>query len=265
MSDIWPGGGAEKDEMDSHGFPRLDPERAERLLSGRSAADAADMSDPLAQVLAAAAAPVRPGELAGEQAALAAFRSAVPVAAQRPAGPLSRWRRLLAFKVGALVVALTAGGVALAAGAGLVPGVPGLPGLPSPFDDERPSVAPSSVSSGPLPSATTSVGAATEPSAPAPSGEAGASPTPMSVAAVHGHCRAYLAAPRGDRGKALQRSELAELATLAGGEEEIEAYCVAVLAGQKPVKPAKSPHPTSQPSQAPNAVTEPATPEPVAS
>jgi hypothetical protein len=259
MSDIWPDGGAEKDDMDSFGFPHLDPERAERLLADRSAIDAAAGTgrDPLARLLAAAAAPGRPAELAGEQAALAAFRDAVLPAAQRPAG---RLRRVLALKIAGLVVALTAGGVAVAASAGLVPG---------PLRDETPLAPPASESPKRSATPTGSAGSATPPSTPAPAASDKVVPSPATSeaeAALLGRCRAYLATPPGSRGQMMQRSELDALARAAGGgDDSIEAYCTAVVAGEKPAKASKTPHPTSQPSGTSMKAVDPTTPEPNAS
>ncbi|MEV0807675.1 hypothetical protein AB0I41_15075, partial [Micromonospora sp. NPDC050200] len=53
-----------------------DRAEAERLLDAARAGGPPSAGDPLARLLSAAAAPARPGELAGEEAALAAFRAA---------------------------------------------------------------------------------------------------------------------------------------------------------------------------------------------
>ncbi|MER8044995.1 hypothetical protein [Streptomyces sp. NPDC094032] len=141
----------------------LDQEAAERLLRGEPvepARDPADLDDTaraqaelLARTLGAARTPVAvlgpDGELPGEAAALAAFREAsaeraaeaaatryaVPGAApelgtvqiaRAPSGP--RWGRSLRYGLAAALAAVTVGGVAVAAGTGVLP----LTGEPKP-------------------------------------------------------------------------------------------------------------------------------------
>ncbi|MEV3921270.1 hypothetical protein [Actinomadura coerulea] len=106
---------------------RLDPRAAERLLDG------AGGHPELRELLAAASAPARPGELAGEDAAVAAF-----LAAPRPArrSRTAALRRFLTAKVIALVGGsiLLSGGVAFATGN--LPGQDATPG-PSSTPHER--------------------------------------------------------------------------------------------------------------------------------
>ncbi|MGI5324720.1 hypothetical protein [Actinomadura nitritigenes] len=109
---------------------RLDQRTAERLLGGASARPAngsaggpADGHDALRALLSAAAGPPRPGELAGEDAAAAAFRAA----RARPAARRSRWAALPRYatvKVAVVAATLAAfgGGVAVAASTGHLPG-----------------------------------------------------------------------------------------------------------------------------------------------
>ncbi|TYK50490.1 hypothetical protein [Actinomadura decatromicini] len=110
----------------------LDRRTAERLLrrAGRRSPGAA----PLDALLAAAAAPARPDELAGEDAAVAAFRAAPRPARQSRAAAL---RRLLTIKVVAIVggsLVLT-GGAAYATITGRIPGhSPAPPASPSGYD-----------------------------------------------------------------------------------------------------------------------------------
>jgi hypothetical protein len=97
----------------------LDEDTAERLLSGRL--DPLDAPPPyaaVARLLRAAASPPSPDELAGEPAALAAFRS-LHARPRRGVGGRSR-RRLVAV---ALAGTLVAGGLWTARGAALIPGV----------------------------------------------------------------------------------------------------------------------------------------------
>ncbi|MGW6536021.1 hypothetical protein ACWGDD_09385 [Streptomyces sp. NPDC055011] len=131
----------------------LDPEAAERLLRGEPV-DAVDPSDraradALADALAAArtaAAPAPGTPLAGEEAALAAFRTATAAratasarAASAPAQdpalsadlgrvrltsaprPARQWGRSLKYGLAAALAAVTVGGVAVAASTGVLP------------------------------------------------------------------------------------------------------------------------------------------------
>ncbi|MFC4054758.1 hypothetical protein ACFOY4_34155 [Actinomadura syzygii] len=114
----------------------LDRRTAERLLrrAGRPSPGAAPLDAPLDALLAAAAAPARPDELAGEDAAVAAFRAAPRPARQSRAAAL---RRLLTIKVVAIVggsLVLT-GGAAYATITGRIPGhSPTPPASPSDYD-----------------------------------------------------------------------------------------------------------------------------------
>ncbi|MEU3842460.1 hypothetical protein AB0E88_20815 [Streptomyces sp. NPDC028635] len=120
----------------------LDRETAERLLRGEPLdavpADAREEAERLARALGElSAVPEKTGTgLAGEDAALAAFRVArtahaggahasdngvVRIGAGRPAGRRSRWGRPLRLALCAVVAAGTVGGVAVAAGTGVLP------------------------------------------------------------------------------------------------------------------------------------------------
>ncbi|MFB4299800.1 hypothetical protein [Actinomadura sp. NTSP31] len=139
---------------------RLDQRTAERLLGGAPASPAhgtgdgpADGHEALRALLSAAAGPPRPGELAGEDAAAAAFRAA----RTRPAPRRSRWAALPRYAtvkvaVVAVTLAVFGGGVAVAAGTGHLPGGSADP-APSPSHSpgtpwhrgERPTPSPSVV------------------------------------------------------------------------------------------------------------------------
>ncbi|MEV6199267.1 hypothetical protein AB0M64_04765 [Streptomyces sp. NPDC051771] len=111
----------------------LDPDAAERLLRG----EPVDPAEPAARTGAAAlaealdtvrvpAAPAPGVPLAGEEAALAAFRTATTArtaAAARAAAPgaARRWGRSLRYGLAAALAAVTVGGVAVAAGTGVLP------------------------------------------------------------------------------------------------------------------------------------------------
>ncbi|MGW6245434.1 hypothetical protein [Streptomyces roseolus] len=108
----------------------LDPDAAERLLRG----EPVDPADPAARTGAASladaldavrvpAAPAPGAPLAGEEAALAAFRTATAARAARTAAPgaARRWGRSLRYGLAAALAAVTVGGVAVAAGTGVLP------------------------------------------------------------------------------------------------------------------------------------------------
>ncbi|MFF5281661.1 hypothetical protein [Streptomyces sp. NPDC013171] len=136
----------------------LDQEAAERLLRGepveavddRARAEAQRLAEALGTARAPALPPAARTELPGEAAALAAFRKATaeraaaasaapaPVSATAPAGrtagaelgrirlapvtaPARRWGRSVRYGLAAAVAAVTVGGVAVAAGTGVLP------------------------------------------------------------------------------------------------------------------------------------------------
>lgn len=199
-------------ERFDHAF---DPETAERLLDAAYAQTGGH--GPLGDLLARAAAPGTPRELAGAPAAMAAFRAAQPAPLARGHTTL---RRALALKAGALVAALAIGGVAFAAHSGV---------LPNPFPG-RPSPGPADTSSAP---ATTPDGGDRSPSpaasaTPAPSGSAAA-------ASLTGLCRSFLATADKDKPKATESPRYAPLRAAAGGRDLTE-YCTELLAapGNRP-------------------------------
>ena len=115
---------------DQHGRGELDRRTAERLLDG--ARDHARLH----ALLSAASAPARPEELAGEDAAMAAFK-----AAPRPArrSRLDAVRRFLTVKALVLIggsLILTGGAAAYAAMNGHLPGRAPAP-TPTPAHDEK--------------------------------------------------------------------------------------------------------------------------------
>ncbi|GGU74271.1 hypothetical protein GCM10010275_06210 [Streptomyces litmocidini] len=129
----------------------LDQEAAERLLRGepveavddRARAEAARLAEALGTARVPAVPPAAGTELPGEAAALAAFRKATAeraatAAAPAPVGPATlgelgririapvtaparRWGRSLRYGLAAAVAAVTVGGVAVAAGTGVLP------------------------------------------------------------------------------------------------------------------------------------------------
>ncbi|MEV0944524.1 hypothetical protein AB0I90_29680 [Micromonospora wenchangensis] len=212
---------------------------AERLLGPTGPGAPPSTDDPLTRLLAAAAAPARPDELAGEQAALAAFRAARGAAAPGPA-PAGRRRPRLTTGVVAWIAALAAtatAGVAFAAvtldrPAERVPGpVPSVTGTgsvpPSPHRSD-----PSRQSPSRRPGGTAPGGGPSAP--PAPPGHSG----PASAGKLVGQCRAYLAKPPPQRAKALTKPGYADLVAAAGGTDRVEAYCRTLVPEHPPAGPA---------------------------
>ncbi|MGI5152606.1 hypothetical protein ACQEVC_40580 [Plantactinospora sp. CA-294935] len=226
---------------------RPDPEAAERLLDAVAAGATGfrqahgDVPDPLAHLLAVAAAPARPGELHGEDAAVAAFRAArdgrTMASAATPrttetrealagtaAGPPAERRRLTAGALGwiAVAVATLTAGVALAAE---IPALrPAGPPSGTPSADAGPSAVRTSAppTTGPAPRPTTT---GTEPPLAEP-GRPGQTPPPQSLVA---QCRAFLTRG-GPDGSSARRPPSAALVRAAGGRDGVDDYCRRLLA-----------------------------------
>jgi hypothetical protein len=217
--------------MGTPGRPRIGPDDAERLLTtGRDAAHPG-----LSRLLAAAAAPPRPGELAGLRAAVAAFEEAGRY--ERPAATPRRRRALRPLAAAAALAAMLAGGVAVAAETGNLPG--------RPVTDHSAPVtgAPPETTTRPAPSHS---GTAT---APQPPGDRGRTLSPTSPA-VAGLCRAWDAHRRNPRKDPITAEAMRDLVAAAGGEDRIPAYCAAVLARPGTHQPTPS-HPTGKPAAKP--------------
>ncbi|MEV4659531.1 hypothetical protein [Micromonospora sp. NPDC049301] len=202
-------------------------------------------ADPLARLLAAAAGPVRPGELAGEEAALAGFRVAranpAPTVARRP-----HRRRLTTGAVawmGALAATATAGAAFAAVRLDRAPD-------PAPVTPSSPSPAPSDVEATPSAghTATPSRSTAGTPSATSTPSAIG---TPSAGAAppgqLRGLCRAWQAKKPEQREKALRTPAFERLVTAAGSAGEVEAYCQRLV----PEETESSPSAKVKPSRTP--------------
>jgi len=196
------------------GFDRA---AAERLLDGNPAAEVAGL---LAAQLLAARAPAHPDELAGEHAALLAFHAAAqldPVPEQRRPSML---KTLLTVKAAA-VAAVGAGGIALAAGTGVLPTqlseTPATPPVVS-HAPARPSELPSPAAN---------------------PGEAGGTPSPS----MAGLCRAYAAEVGNYPGKSLQSPAFTALITAAGSADNVDGFCQTQTAAAE--------HPGAAPSGVP--------------
>lgn len=208
--------------------PRIDRDTAEQLLRG-----SATSADPLVTLLAAAAAPPRPDELAGEQKVLAAFHSAHlgPVPQPRRRSMIkTALAKLLTLKVaGAALAATTAGGVALAA-TGNLPGVSGT--------DRKPAAH-----------------ASAQPSDQADGERGKGSPSPSLV----GLCHAFQAGAGDNPGKALENPAFRALISAAGGEDKVADFCEDTLASAAPDKKPTA-HPTGPAGQSSHAPTARPTP-----
>lgn len=194
----------------------------------------------LGELLSAAAAPARKGELDGERAAIAAFRTAQldPVPRHRRLSMLkTTLAGLLTAKILAPAAAVAAvGGIALAGSAGTPPATPG----------DGPASPPANATSAPK-------GAKANPP--------GSPETPLGGLA--GVCRAYFAGDDNDNGKALDSTAFRVLITKAGGAEKVDEFCTDLLAdrpgkpadgdapGQSDAVPSTPAHPTASPTTRP--------------
>jgi hypothetical protein len=198
----------------------LNAEAAEQLLDGHPAArlHARD----LAERLAAASTAGFPGELAGEEAAAAAFiafsaADLVPLTGRKPMMKSAVVAKLLTLKAAVIAVtAVSAGGVALAASAGV---------LPNPLAPHNP------VHSTEAPDRTSGPNATPSPS-------------------LIGLCTAYQAGVGADHGKALENPAFSALITAAGGKDKVEAFCagLGVTAPGSSHGSGPSEHPASEPN-----------------
>lgn len=204
---------------------RLRRAEAERLLAGGT-----DPAHPeLSRLLAAAAAPPRPHELTGLDAALAAFAEAGR--AEQPAPAPRRRRVLQPLAVAGAVSVLLVGGAAVAAETGHLPGT-GDPPASSRSEQARET-----------PSSPARTSPRKEPSGPVASpGRTTAPPAPAAKDLVK-LCRDWRQASK-SKGKGtgpLKPDELRELARAAGGEARIPDFCAPLL--EPPGRQSAGPHP----------------------
>ncbi|MGN9813662.1 hypothetical protein ACTMSW_30475 [Micromonospora sp. BQ11] len=202
--------------MNAH---RMDQDTVERLLGGL-VDDAPHGPRSLVVLLSAVRAAPQADELAGEAAALDAYRSArsgAPLDGPRAA---RRWvgRTTVRAAVAGALVAAT-GGVAFAAAGGA---------LPNPLRRPAPAVTPSSTA----PQAT-APGATAGPGAPGRGGTTspGTDGAPSPSASVVGLCRAYRADAGNNPGRTLDNPVFGDLVDAAGGRDQVPGYCDRVLAG----------------------------------
>ena len=223
---------------------RIDRDTAERLLR-RDLAAALAGQDPLADLLAAAAAPARADELAGERAAMTAFRMAhrVPTTQPRSRSMIkTAIGKILTAKAAAVLAATAIGGVAVAASTGNLP-------------TQRDADAAAQSSQRAEPSLPTQASHATgRPSTAGTSGDHSAAPSPSLV----GLCVAFSAAAGDNPGKAMENPAFTALFTAAGAKDKAAAYCTKLLAstpnqgtaGSSTSRPSGVPttHPTGAPT-----------------
>ncbi|QLQ35006.1 hypothetical protein [Micromonospora robiginosa] len=233
---------------------RLDEETVERLLDGSRGGGSAGPRA-LVECLDAVRAGPRPGELAGEAAAVTEFRAARAAAhvgvgqaaggsVRRPTAdvgvdgrPARRLATLLSVKLaGAALIATLTGGVALAAATGTLPGTTW---------DETPSADRTTAGAPP----TSGPPRTARPTHPGTGPTAGA----PDLSTPAGLCVAYRAVTEGERGRALDAPAFAGLVAAAGGPARVPGYCTALLdASGSPVGPTGRPSggpPTGPPTR----------------
>jgi hypothetical protein len=203
---------------------RIGSREAEQLLTADSNSSA---YPELSHLLAAAAAPPRRDELVGLRAAVAAFEAMGRDSDLRVA--VSRRRRMLArsvaVKAAAGLAVVLFGGTALAAETGNLPGgsqqhahdLFSALGVPPP--DAR------STSTGPSAETTTPT--------PAPSSGSHGATSESTGATTLRLCRSWDARQKNPKEKPMPAESLRVLATAAGGEERIAAFCAALLAADQ--------------------------------
>jgi hypothetical protein len=207
--------------------PVGDPDMLERLLEGRLDPGSVPPGyGGLARLLAAAAAPAAPAELAGEQAALASFAAALgsrpPLLAPRRAAGPGKGLPLKAAAA-ALVAVLSLAGVA--AGSGLL------------ADRAAPVAAPAAA--GTAAGAAHGLGGAAvaDTGGMAPAGAAGgrgravAGGPEAAGAARAGLCRAWQAGRGGDHGARMDAVAFRALVAAAGGADRVAGWCQDVTGG----------------------------------
>jgi hypothetical protein len=216
------------------GSGRITRREADLLLDGEPG-PARGRHAGLSDLLAAAAAPGRPDELAGERAAVAGFMrewrpptgpaSDVPAGSRSTRGARSR-RRRAGIVAAASATVLAVGGTAYAASTGRLPdvvqrvvdGVFTGDGTPSgsPTDTGRPG---GPAGAGPNPAGQVP---GSTPGVTGPGGAPG-----VSEGRLNGLCRSWEANRGNPHSNAISAEDLRILAAAAGGEDRIEAFCAA--------------------------------------
>jgi hypothetical protein len=209
--------------------PADDQDLLERLLDGRlDPASAPPGYAGLARLLAAAAAPTAPQELAGAQLVMATFaaelRSHPPILSPRRTAVT---RKVFTMKAAAaaLVAVLSIGGVAAAA-TGL------LPDQASPVAEQATATTGADAAAhGLAKAATADLGGSANAGSAAGQGRASAVGPDASGTARAGLCRAWQAGQGADHGRRMDSVAFQALAEAAGRADNIAAYCQDVAAG----------------------------------
>ncbi|SMD10196.1 prolipoprotein diacylglyceryl transferase [Kibdelosporangium aridum] len=231
--------------MSARRFRRVDRRTAGQQGPGGTP----DRARALDELLADAAAPAHASELAGEEAAVAAFRSARLAETTQPRRwSMHRLTKLFTVKAAAVAIgAMAAGGVAFAAATGNLP------------SQDSPAVPATTSNSATAPAEDSGKGNPTDKNTPnsekpgtdrpgngKPANENGNNPAPSP--SEHGLCQAYTSAPEADRGKRLESPAFEALITAAGGKDKVPAFCVTVL-GQRPNEQKTNEHKPSEPGK----------------
>ena len=240
--------------MSSHRTIRMTRAAAEQVIGGVGVRSAAATA--LTGLLwSLAPAPDLDRELSGEADALAALRAARRARSSGTAATAGRPQRrralsaVLTVKAAVLTAVALVGGVAVAAGVGV---------LPTPMNV----ISPNPRHSAPAISNGDASASATASTAQSPAGSPGLVPIPSSgVANPVNLCHNYLKLAATDRGKALASSAYQTLGAAAGGIEMVPAYCAALISespntagpAHKPTHPAHPSHtPTPKANSTPN-------------
>jgi hypothetical protein len=209
--------------------PAADQDTLERLLSGRFGPGSVPPGyGELARLLAAAAAPAAPEELAGEQLARTTFaaemRSRPPILSPRRT-PVARKAFTMKAAAAALVAVLSLGGIAAAA-TGL------LPDQASPVVGQKPATTDADAAAHRLgKAATANLGESAQAGSPDGQGRESAVGPDATAAARAGLCRAWQAGQGADHGRRMDAVAFQALVAAAGGADEVAAYCGDVAAG----------------------------------
>jgi hypothetical protein len=202
--------------------PPADQDILEQLFDGRvDRASALPGYGKLARLLAAAAAPAAPDELAGEQLAMATFaavmRSTPPTLSPRRTAVA---RKVLTMKAAAaaLVAALSLGGVAAAAG-GL------LPDQASSVADQAPATGAEAAAHSLGKPAAANRGESARAGSADGQGRASAAGPDVTGRARAGLCRAWQAGQGGEHGRRMDAVAFQALVEAAGGADGVAAYC----------------------------------------
>ncbi|MEV6810591.1 hypothetical protein [Micromonospora sp. NPDC051296] len=247
--------------MSKPSLRRIDRKTADRLLDGDP--DALSRAGRLAALLRAARGPAHRDELAGEQAALAAFRVSADHAPEPRPPRESRLKIALARLItgkAAVVAATGLGGVALAAGTGALPdplfGPPATPPARHAPATEPPATQALTTPASTTPGATPSH----------PNGLSGAADAPSPPPSFVGLCQAYTAGAATKAGKAPENPAFGELVDAAGGTGNVAEYCAATIqdAPDAPGRPTGAGRPAAVPVPAKrgHAPSSPGTPGP---